>query len=200
MLRSILEDVPLAVRNLWKDRAFAVLTIVTLAVAIGANTAIFSVVDGVLFRTLPFPDAERVVTVIAGATPAPGRTTGVLPFSDRGYWHFLNNNRVFEAFGGYSGGPAGRQMPLSGEGQPLQVDVSAMTATAFEVLGALPQRGRLPLPEENRPRSADPDFWSVWTGAKPALVDWETIAVQWQGGKAEADSDNSADSQPSGST
>ncbi len=73
MIGSILEDVRLAFRTLGKDRSFTLLTVVTLAVAIGANTAIFSVVDGVLFRPLPFPDADRVVTVAAGTLPAPGR-------------------------------------------------------------------------------------------------------------------------------
>ena len=149
MIGSVLEDVRLALRTLGKDRAFTLLTVVTLAVAIGANTAIFSVVDGVLFRPLPFPDADRIVTVAAGTLPAPGRTIpGAIPFSDRGYWHFVDNNRVYEAFGGYSGG---QQMALIGDGEPLQINAAALTASTWEVLGTIPQRGRFPTPEEDVP-------------------------------------------------
>ena len=88
---SVLQDVRLALRTLLKDRGFAAITVLTLAVAIGANTAIFSVVDGVLLRPLPYPDADRIVTVANGRRPAPGQV-GTLRFSDRGYRHFVDNN------------------------------------------------------------------------------------------------------------
>ena len=175
MIGSVLEDVRLAFRTLGKDRAFTLLTILTLAVAIGANTAIFSVVDGVLFRPLPFRDADRIVTVAAGTLPAPGRTTGELPFSDRGYWHFVNNNRVYEAFGGYSGGTAGQQMALIGEGEPLQINAGAMTATAWEVLGTVPQRGRYITPEEDVPGGPlmvvlSHGLWVGYFGSDPDII------------------------------
>ncbi len=175
MIASIVADVRLAFRNLGKDRAFTLLTVMTLAVAIGANTAIFSVVDGVLFRPLPFRDADRIVTVAAGTLPAPGRTTGELPFSDRGYWHFVNNNRVFEAFGGYSGGPGGQQMTLIGDGQPLQVNASSITASAFEVLGVVPQRGRFWTAEEDVPGTSrmgvlSHGLWVNYFGSDPDVI------------------------------
>ena len=172
MIGSILEDVRLAFRTLGKDRSFTLLTVVTLAVAIGANTAIFSVVDGVLFRPLPFPDADRVVTVAAGTLPASGIPNGEMPFSDRGYWHFVNNSRVYDAFGGYSPGPGGQQMTLIGDGQPLQVNASSMTASAFEVLGTVPQRGRFWTAEEDRPGTArmgvlSHGLWVSYFGSDP---------------------------------
>ncbi len=176
MIGSMIEDVRLALRNLGKDRAFTLLTILTLAVAIGANTAIFSVVDGVLLRPLPFPDADRVVTVAAGTLPAPGRTTGELPFSDRGYWHFVDNNQVFESFGGYSGGGAGQQMALIGaEGPPLQINAAAMTASAWQVLGTIPQRGRFPTPEEDVPGGPlmvvlSHGLWVSYFGSDPDVI------------------------------
>ena len=131
LIGSIVEDIRIAFRTLLKERGFTAITVLTLAVAIGANTAIFSVVDGVLLRLLPYPDADRVVTVAAATFPGPG-LTGELPFSPRGYWHFVDNNRVFDGFGGYQ--RATSQMALTGDGQPLQVDVGRMTASAFEVL------------------------------------------------------------------
>lgn len=171
---SMLDDVRLAVRVLAKDRGFSAITILTLAVAIGANAAIFSVVDGVLLRPLPYVEPDRVVTVAAGTLPAPGRT-GEIVFSDRGYWHFVENNREFDAFGGYSGGPGGIQMSLTGEGPPVQINASAMTATAFQVLGTPPFRGRLVTPEEDvqgGPRLAvlSHRFWTGYFGGDESVI------------------------------
>ncbi len=146
MLGSTLQDVRLALRTLLKDRGFTAVTVLTLAVAIGANTAIFSVVEGVLLRPLPYPDADRVVTVAAGTLPVEGRTGDVIPFSEAGYRHFVNNNRTFDGFGGYS--TVLEQFPLTGDGPPLTLNAQMMTASAFEVLGTLPQRGRLPTAED----------------------------------------------------
>ena len=176
MIGSVLEDVRLALRTLGKDRAFTLLTVVTLAVAIGANTAIFSVVDGVLFRPLPFPDADRIVTVAAGTLPAPGRTIpSAIPFSDRGYWHFANNNRSFEAFGALWAGATNRQWPLTHDGPPVQVDVAVMTASAFEGIGRLPQRGRFPSAEEDVPDGPavaliSDGLWVNRYGSDPSII------------------------------
>ena len=110
------QDVRLALRTLLKDRGFAAVVILTLAVAIGANTAIFSVVYGVLLRPLPYPNADRIVRVEAGVLPGVGASE--VPFSEAGYWHFVNNNRAFDAFGGYIEG--GRPIVLTGD-PPEQV-------------------------------------------------------------------------------
>ena len=173
-MSSILEDVRLAFRVLSKERAFAAVTVVTLAVALGANTAIFSVVDGVLLRPLPYPEPDRIVRVAAGTLPGPGRT-GEITFSDRGYWHFLNNNRSFETFGGYVGGAGGFQWPLTGDGPPVQVNASGVTATAFEVMGTPPLMGRLPTREEDVPGGPavvvlSHRLWSGYFGADPSIL------------------------------
>ncbi len=138
------QDVRLAFRTLRKDRAFAAVTVLTLTVGIGANTAIFSVVEGVLLRPLPYPDADRIVRVAAQALPQ--AEVPEVDFSDGGYWHFVNNNRSFEAFGGYSA--MTQRFPLVHDGPPQEVDVGFVTAAAFEVLGMQPQVGRLPTLEE----------------------------------------------------
>ncbi len=148
MLSALLQDVRVAVRALKSARSFTLVSVLTLAVAIGANTAIFSVVDGVLLRPLPYPDADRIVSVAAGVLPQAGGGEEA-PYSDRGYWHFVNNNRAVEAFGAYSAGSA--QAPLTGDGPPLQVDVAPMTASAFQVIGLAPIRGRLPSEAEDAP-------------------------------------------------
>jgi len=168
----LFQDLRVAVRTLLKAPAFALVTITTLAVAIGANTAIFSVVDGVLLRPLPYPDADRIVRVAAGTLPQAGGGPEA-PFSDRGYWHFVNNNRSFEAFGGLGAGAA--QWPLTNDGPPLQVDVAMMTVSAFEVLGVLPQRGRLPALDEDVPDGplvalVSDGLWVGRYGSDPSLI------------------------------
>ncbi len=70
---QVWQDIRLAFRTLLKDRGFAAITVLTLALAIGANTAIFSVVDGVLIRPLPYPGADRLVTVAAATLPTANR-------------------------------------------------------------------------------------------------------------------------------
>jgi predicted permease len=171
-MSSLLHDVRIAIRALAKAPAFALVTVTTLAVAIGANTAIYSVVDGVLLRPLPYPDADRIVRVGLGVLPQAGGGSEA-PFSDRGYWHFVNGNRAFEAFGGHEGGNA--QWPLTGDGPPLQVDVGLMTLSAFEVIGVQPQRGRLPTPEEDAPDAPQvvlisDGLWVDRYGADPGIV------------------------------
>jgi len=171
---SLLHDIRVALRALAKAPTFALVTVATLAVAIGANTAIFSVVDGVLLRPLPYPDADRIVRIGAGLLPQSGvPPEGGISFSDRGYWHFVNNNRAFETFGGYEAGAA--QWPLTADGPPLQVNVARLTLSAFEVIGVLPQRGRLPTPEEDVPDAPEvvlisDGLWQDRYGADPGII------------------------------
>lgn len=189
MLANLIRDVRTAVRSLLRAPGFTAVTVLTLAVAIGANTAIFSVVDGVLLRPLPHPDADRLVTVAARTMPRNGNEGGELPFSDRGYWHFVENGRAWEDFGGYF--PGLLQWALTGEGAPLQVNVSRMTTSAFELLGTRPQRGRFPTAEEDvaeGPRVVvlSDGLWRGAFGADPEVVgqtielngfQWEVIGV-----------------------
>lgn len=171
---SVLHDVRVAFRALLKAPGLTTVVVLTLAVAIGANTAIFSVVESVLLRPLPYPDEGRIVRVAATVYPdkASGEDRGN-PFSDRGYWHFVNNNRSFQALGGYRGEP--QQVPLTGDGPPFQVDASVMTLSAFEVLGVSPERGRLPTPEEDAPGGPlvallSRDLWVNQYGSDPSIL------------------------------
>ncbi len=168
-MSELLRDLRLAIRVLAKSPSFTIVTLLTLAVAIGATTAIFSVVNGVLLQPLPYPDADRIVTVAVDATPG-----GVpeMPFSDRGYWFFVNNSRRFAPFGGYSSA----KIPLVGdEGAPLQVTAGVMTRSAFDVLGVAPLRGRLPSAEEDAPNGplvalVSERLWRTRYGADPGLI------------------------------
>jgi hypothetical protein len=132
-------DLRTALRALRRRPGFAAVVTLTLAVVIGANTAIFSVVDGVLLRPLPYLEPDRIVRVSALTLPQAGGDE--MPFSDRGYWHFVENGRVWDQFGGVEGAV---EWPLTGEGPPLQVEVVAMTVSALELLGVQPALGRPP--------------------------------------------------------
>jgi hypothetical protein len=129
-------------------------------------------VDGVLLRPLSYPEADEIVTVAAATLPEVGGEDA--PFSDRGYWHFVENNRAFETFGGFSGGNA--QWPLTGtDGPPIQVDVAALTVSALEIIGVYPQRGRFPSAEEDVPDGPavaliSDGLWTNRFGSDPDMV------------------------------
>jgi hypothetical protein len=171
---SLLHDVHVAIRGLFKTPGLTFVVVLTLAVAIGANTAIFSVVESVLLKPLPYPDEDRIVRVAATVHESRGaRGDRGNPFSDRGYWHFANNNRSFERFGGYIGGAI--PSPLTGEGAPRQVGVGLVTASMFDVLGVFPELGRLPTPEEDAPNGPtvvllSHELWVSQYGADPAVL------------------------------
>jgi putative ABC transport system permease protein len=171
---ELLHDVRVAFRGLLKAPALTFVVVLTLAVAIGANTAIFSVVQSVLLQPLPYPDEGRIVRVAATtyASEAGTADRGNV-FSPAGYGLFLENNRSFETFGGYL--PRQVKYPLTGDGPPRQLGVSWMTLNAFEVLGVLPERGRLPTAQEDTPGGPlvtllSHDLWVNRYGADPAIV------------------------------
>jgi predicted permease len=156
-----------------KTRALTFVVVLTLAVAIGASTAIFSVVESVLLKPLPYPDEDRIVRVAATVHDRAGvRGDRGNAFSDRGYWLFANNNRSFSKFGAY-GGPL--PVPLTGDGPARQINAAVMTLSAFEALGVIPEVGRLPTPEEDSPGGAavallSHDLWVSQYAADPAIV------------------------------
>lgn len=170
---SVLTDVRVAARSLLKTRTLTFVVVLTLAVAIGASTAIFSVVESVLLKPLPYPDEDRIVRVAATVHDRAGvRGDRGNAFSDRGYWLFANSNRSFSKFGAY-GGPL--PVPLTGEGPARQVSAAVMTLSAFEALGVTPEVGRLPTPEEDSPGGAavallSHDLWVSQYTADPAIV------------------------------
>ena len=157
---QVWQDLRLARRTLLKDRGFAAVVVLTLAVAIGANTAIFSVVDTVLLRPLAYPDAEEIVTI--------GLDN---PFPNTAYRHFREENTSFEEFGAFRP----QRLPLTGNGEPTQLSVGRMTNSVYAVLGIPPLRGRLPSEVEDI--SDGPlvtvlsfDLWTIRFGADPEVI------------------------------
>jgi len=91
----MLKDIRYAIRSLLKRPGFTIVAAVTLALGIGANSAIFTVVNAVLLRPLPFPESERIV-FLEGVNPALGVTQGNMSTPDFADWH--SQNQVFEQF------------------------------------------------------------------------------------------------------
>jgi predicted permease len=134
-LEDAVSDVRFAIRTLRKAPAFTVTVIAALAFCIGLNTAIFSVVDTVLFRPLPFPVQDRLVAVTESV---PGLGFPVLPFSPPDYLFVAANNRSFAGTAIYRT----RSYEISGAGQPRRVYGARVTPSLFGVLGISPAVGR----------------------------------------------------------
>ncbi len=129
----------IAVRHLLKSAGFTTTAILMLALGIGATTAVFSIVEAVLLRPLPFPQPERLVflgDVLEGANVGGNSDTGVTAADIRNY---VRDTHSFESLGGYEGTSA----ELSGFGEPAQVNTTRMTGGLFLALGVSPQMGRL---------------------------------------------------------
>src|SRR5579859_3327274 len=135
-LEDTLGDLRFAVRTLLKTPLFAVTVISALAFCIGVNTAIFSVVDTVLFRPLPFPNQDRLVAVTEGV---PGLGFPVLPSSCPDYLFVAANNQSFDATGTYRT----QSYEISGTGLPRRMIGARVTASLFAVLGVSPLYGRV---------------------------------------------------------
>ncbi len=132
-------DLRFVMRQLAKSPGFAITAVLMLAFGIGATTAIFSIVEAVLLRPLPFPDSERVMVLsdkIAGVNVGGNNEVGVTVPDIRAY---TRETHAFTALGGYQG----TAYELSGTGEPAQVSAARMTAGVFPALGVNPQLGRV---------------------------------------------------------
>lgn len=143
LLQTCLQDVRYAVRNLLRSRGFAVVAALTLTIGIGANSAIFSIIDTILLRPLPYRDPGQLVRLYE-TEAAPGH----YPFAGPDYLDWKKQNKTFAdmALFGWSG-----DMNLSGEGRPDHVHAVPTEANFFALLGVQPILGRTWLPGEDRP-------------------------------------------------
>ncbi|HVF70665.1 MAG TPA: ABC transporter permease [Chthoniobacterales bacterium] len=121
----MLSDLKFAFRSLGKNPGFTLIAVITLALGIGANTAIFSVVNGVLLRPLPYPDPQRLVTL---------RSNQSVPELE----DLQSQSQSFETVGGVSAHSA----DYSGGGEPIQIEIGLVASDFFRVLGTRPMLGR----------------------------------------------------------
>jgi putative ABC transport system permease protein len=134
-------DLRYAFRQLIKAPGFTIVTILTLALGIGACTAIFSVVNTVLLRPLDYPNADRLVTIRESQLPK----FPELPVSPPNYLDWEKQTKSYEHFAAYTGAT----LNLTGEGEPQRLIGAKVTAHYFDVYGVKPVLGRMLLPEED---------------------------------------------------
>jgi putative ABC transport system permease protein len=166
-LEQLVQDIRFGLRMLAKSPLFTVVAVLTLALGIGANTAIFSVVDAVLFRALPYHDPGSLVW----ATKFVPRQQQNFMFADE-YSGWREQNHVFENIAAYS---SLDEFTLTGTGVPLRLSSARVTASFLNVLGVTPQIGRNFLPEEDRPAGPravliSDALWRSNFGADPNVV------------------------------
>src|ERR1700694_1977800 len=167
-MTGLLQDLRFALRQLRKSPGFTGVAVITLALGIGANTAIFSVVNGVLLRPLGFPEADRLGRVwhVPPAKSFPGMTT--FSVSAANYLDWERQNHVFAGMAIYTF----HGFALTGSDKPEQVDACAATSGFFSTLGVQPMLGRVFLPEEDQPGRSNVvvlshRFWQEHFGSRP---------------------------------
>src|SRR5437879_8132471 len=129
-MQNLSQDLRYAFRTLFRSPVFTVVSVLTLALAIGANTAIFSVVESVLLRPLPYPEPQRLVEIFNTYFPQVPR--GGLSPGDYADWREQNKRfRAMEAYAQVSQG-----LNLTGEDEPQRVQVAYVSAGLFRLLGA----------------------------------------------------------------
>jgi putative ABC transport system permease protein len=167
-MEIVLQDLRYANRRLRKSPGFAVVAVLTLALGIGANSAIFSVVNAVLLRSLPFAEPDRLVafgTIKHGEEPRAGS------LSPPDFMSLRDHTRTLTDVAALSYGGA----TLTGGGEPERVDAAWVSAGFFELLGATPVLGRTIRPEENQPGNTGVavlghGFWQQHLGGDSAIV------------------------------
>ena len=142
LLEDFLRDVRYGVRLLFRTKAFAIVAILTLGLGIGAATAVFSVVDGVLLRPLPYPDPDRIVRL--HQVDGNGRRNSTV--SEPNFEDWKSGTRSFSAMAEMSGG----QTPVTIGGEATMTPGATVSREFFDVMGVRPLVGRGFLPEEQR--------------------------------------------------
>ena len=162
----MIQDFRFALRSILKSPAFSILAIITLAIGIGMNTAIFSLIHDLFLRGLPFEDPSRIIRVYGEAKE---RNLQQLPFSVPRYWHYRDAQTVFSE----TAADTGTGFILTGMGDPVQLNGDNVTANYFHLLGVKPILGRLFLPEEEMKADVaviSEHFWRSRLAADPNVL------------------------------
>jgi putative ABC transport system permease protein len=165
---GLLQSLRYAARILWKQPGFAGVAVLTLALGIGATTAIFSVVYGVLLKPLPFHEPDRLVALYH---LAPGFGTPKLPQSAATYFTYRDNGRVFEDIGLWNA----EDVSVNRSGEPEQLKALRVTDGMLSLLGVLPELGHLVRKEDDVPGAPDRvilshGYWQRAFGAAKDVV------------------------------
>jgi predicted permease len=146
-LEAFLQDIHLGVRTLRKSPGFVVTAILTIGLGVGATTAVFSVVNGVLLRALPYPEADRVAVLWRLAPLSSSFGSEEYPWGKLDFSLFQQEQKVFSAVGACEPG----SFNLTGVGEPVMIEGARTTAGFFPALGVAPAMGRVYGPDDDRP-------------------------------------------------
>ena len=169
-LDSVRRDFRHTLRGFQQRTLFSLAVILTLALGVGATTAIFSVVNAVVIKPLPYPDSDAVVTVTHSAVFGNVRNND-FPFSAQMLEIYSLNDEVFEELGMYTAG----QTAVTGEGSPEQTNTLFVTAGTLWALNVQPVLGRWFLAEDDQPGAAETlilsnDYWQRRFGGDPSVI------------------------------
>src|SRR5499426_587192 len=145
-IETLIQDLRYGSRMLLKIPGFALVAIITLSLGIGANTTIFSLINSLLLKPIPFPQADRLALVWQSQVNNPNSRNIV---SAPNFWDWQRQNDVFENMAVFD--TAGKGYDLSGDGEPERVSGLHVSAGFFDTLGVKPHLGRAFSPEEEQP-------------------------------------------------
>ncbi len=181
-LESILADLKLVFRRLKNSPGFAATVLLTLAIGIGANTAVFTVVDNVILKPLPYPDSGRLVALWLNAPGADGMAdfTNCLLLSPSMYLTFSERSKSFQSMGVWTPGTAN----VTGLAQPEQVRTTLISDGVLQALAVAPTAGRWLSEADQDPHGANTvmlsyGYWQRQFGGDPKVVG-RTIQVDAQ--------------------
>ena len=143
-MRTLLQDLRYGARMLWKNPGFTLIAVITLSLGIGANTAIFSVIDALMLRPLPFREPDNLFQVWETDVK---RGYNEMDASYPNFADWRDQNQVFEQIAIYSGGTYN----LAGAAEPERIQGAIVSPAFFPLLGVKPALGRVFLPEEDHP-------------------------------------------------
>jgi len=172
-METLIQDIRYGIRTLIKKPAFTAVVVAALALGIGANTAIFSIVNSILLRPLPYKDPDRLAMIWMD-NKRMNVDQDIHSFAN--YLDYRDQNQVFESMAAYSG----VSLNLVGSGEPERIIGSSATASLFEVLGVDPQRGRVFTVDEeqigkNRVAVLSHGLWQRRFGGDPNIVGQEIL-------------------------
>jgi predicted permease len=167
-IRDFAQDLRYGFRMLRKSPGLSAAVVLTLALGIGANTAMFSIVNAVLLRSLPYPDSNELVLMFNVPLKQPDALSGI---SYRDFTEYRNQNPVFSQIAGNTF----HDLTLTGAGEPTIVNTADVTPEIFSLLNAKPLAGRTLLPEDGKQGAAavavvSENLWRSRFGSNPALI------------------------------
>ena len=175
VLETVRREVRQAARALLRTPVFTLVAFVTLALGIGATTAVYAILDAVVLRPLPYTAPDRLVSVLHPAM-VPGSGESKWGLSAAGYFFFRNENRTLADLGVYTTG----DVTVTSDGPAERVSTGRITQGIFPMLGARPILGRLFLPDDDVPGAAPVavlgyDLWQRRYGGDPGVVGRELV-------------------------